>query len=145
MFTFLGTICLVHFQEAVNLYWYILKWLCKSLAGISWKIVIDNLIFFPDVHLLNIQGSYHFCSGNLVVYYCYLTVLSEKNLYVSLTLFVNSDCGMFGDVLLIFHDTSKLNLGTFPPPLNFLKKMANLCVTVTGPLLLFSICEMVLH
>lgn len=28
-------ICLVHLTETVNLYWYILKWSCKSLAGIS--------------------------------------------------------------------------------------------------------------
>lgn len=28
-------ICLVHLKETVNLYWYILKWSCKSLAGIS--------------------------------------------------------------------------------------------------------------
>lgn len=30
-----GPICSVQLQETVNLYWYILKWLCKSLAGIS--------------------------------------------------------------------------------------------------------------
>lgn len=39
--------------------------------------------------------------------------MKKKTVCFSLTLFVNSDCGMFGDVLLIFHDTSKLNLGTF--------------------------------